>query len=115
MRYSLLVALVPCALLAQTAPADGNAFQKLPPRLDWIQSNGHSPQGTWSGRWFGSHGSARRGDALAMAPERCAIPLLRAPMPEGITDRMALPARPSDSIDPRFVLPAPPVCEERKP
>lgn len=115
MRFCILIALVPCALLAQTAPADGNAFQKLPPRLEWIESGGHSPQGAWDGRWFGSHPSARRGGVFAMAPERCAIPLLRAPVPEGVTDRMAMPPRPSDAIDPQFILPAPAVCEERKP
>jgi hypothetical protein len=119
MRICILVALLPCALLAQTSPpqpAGRDTFRKLPPRLDWIQPGAHMPPGEVAARLFPSPAASRHsGDAMAMLPKVCSIPLLRAAMPTGTTDRMSVPTPPTDSIDPRFVLAAPPVCEERKP
>ena len=67
MRFCILIALVPCALLAQTAPADGNAFQKLPPG-----SSGSSRAATprkARGMGAGSDRTHRRG-AAACSPWR---------------------------------------------
>jgi hypothetical protein len=115
MRYSLLIALVPCALLAQTsAPpaADGSALRKLPQQLKWFQ-----PAGQASASPLAAPANARAGEprmAFAMVT-KCSIPLLRAPMSRGVVDRMAIPEPPVESIDPKFVLPAPAVCEDWKP
>jgi hypothetical protein len=107
MRFCILVALVPCALLAQTSlprAADQDDFRKLPPKFLLIQP---APQ-TLAVR----HGEPR---FVASLQKRCSIPLLRAPVPERDFDKMSIPAPPADKIDPKFVLPAPAVCEGWKP
>ncbi|MGO9229933.1 MAG: hypothetical protein ACLQKA_12110 [Bryobacteraceae bacterium] len=114
MRICILVALLPCALLAQTSPpqtAGPEAFQKLPQRLDWLQPGAQQFQGDLAARLFPAP-ARHRGGAMAMLPKVCSIPLLRAPIPKGKMDRMAVTAPPAESIDPQFVVPAPPVCED---
>jgi hypothetical protein len=103
MRIWILAVLLPAGLLAQTSPpraANQDAFRRLPARVDWFQPGTHSPQ---SGPKM-----------AAVAPGVCSIPLLRVPVPKGAIDRMPLPGLPDASIDPKFVLPAPPVCEAWK-
>jgi hypothetical protein len=119
MRVCILIALLPCALLAQTSPprpADQDAFKKLPQRLDWVQPGTHSPQSEWKMRWFGSPGAVLpSGSAFATLSGVCSIPLLRAPIPKGFSDRISVPTLPGKDFDPKFTLPTPAVCEERKP
>src|SRR5208283_3864781 len=116
MRICILVVLLPCALLAQTSPpqaAGPEAFQKLPQRLDWLQPDAQQLQGDLAARLFPAPAAARhRGGAMAMLPKACSVPLLRAPIPKCKMDRMAVPAPPAESIDPKFVMPAPRVCED---
>ena len=119
MRTWILIALLPGALLAQTSPPhppDQNAFEKLP-RLDWLQSGTHSPQRAWKMPGFVPPGLVLpgRGTALAMLPGKCSIPLLRVPIAKGFSDRMFLQTPPGKAIDPKFILPPPPVCEAWKP
>ncbi len=104
MRYCILIALLPCALLAQISPArpaDQDAFKKLPQRLAWLQPGAPSPQTQWK--------------TVVQLPGVCSIPLLRAPIPKGVVDRMPLLVPHGDAIDPKFILPTPPVCEAWKP
>ncbi|MGB9454763.1 MAG: hypothetical protein WCB12_01885 [Bryobacteraceae bacterium] len=119
MRVWILIALLPGALLAQTSPprpADQNGFEKLPQRLDWLQPGAHSPQGAWRMPGFASPGLVLHdgNPALAMLPKVCSIPLLRVPMAKGSIDRMSVPTPPGKAIDPKFILPIPPVCEDWK-
>jgi hypothetical protein len=117
MRAWILIALLPCALLAQTTPprtADQDAFKKLPQRLDWLQPGTQSPQNQSSVQLFVSPPTTRPGGgALATLSGVCSIPLLRAPIPKGFTDRMSVPAPSADSIDPMPIL-TPAVCEDWK-
>jgi hypothetical protein len=118
MRVWILVALLPCALLAQTSPprpADRDAFKKLPQRLDWLRPGTHSPQSLSSVRLFTSPAATGPGAvAFVMVPRVCSIPLLRVPIPKGFIDRMSVPA-PGKDFDPKFTLPTPAVCEDREP
>jgi len=98
MRVWILVALLPCALLAQTSPprpANQGAFEKLP---------------------LVSPVAIRPGDSVTVAASSgvCSIPLLRVPIPKGVMDRMSVPTPPADSIDRMPVL-TPAVCEDWKP
>ena len=107
MRFCILIALLPCALLAQTSPpraADPEAFRKLPQRFLLIQP---AAQATAV-----RHGEPRFVASLA---KKCSIPLLRAPMPEGDFDKMSILVPRAESIDPKFVLAPPAVCEDWKP
>jgi hypothetical protein len=113
MRFCILIALLPCALAAQTATApaaDENAFRRLPERLDSILAGAQFAQ-------IESTATARHGWTrfVATLPGKCSIPLLRAAVPEGVIYRMPLAIKPTDANDPKFVLPAPRVCEERRP
>ncbi len=117
MRIWVLVALLPSALLAQTSPprpANQGVFEKLPQRLDWLPAGTQLAQR--AGRMPGlvSPGLVLpgRGAALAMLPKACSIPLLRAPVPESVADRMSVPTPSGKAIDPKFILPPPAVCEE---
>ena len=99
MRVWILVALLPCALLAQTSPprpANQGAFEKLP---------------------LVSPVAIRPGDSVTVAASSgvCSIPLLRVPMAKGSIDRMSVPTPPGEAIDPKFILPPPAVCEAWKP
>jgi len=119
-RFCILITLLPCALLAQTSPpkpADPNVFQKLPQRLDWLRFCAHSPQNGWEWHVYASPSFQLPGGGAEVTTmsRSCAIPLLRAPIPKSFSDRMSVPAPPGDAIDPKFVLPTPPVCGERKP
>ncbi|MGB7758464.1 MAG: hypothetical protein WBL61_01470 [Bryobacteraceae bacterium] len=120
MRVSILIALLPCALLAQTSPprpANQDVLKNLQQRLDWFQPGVHSPQSGWEWHvyWSPSVELPGAGVAVATIPGTCSIPLLRAPIPKGFTDRMPLPRLPGDTIDPKMLLPTPSVCGERKP
>ncbi|MGA2273598.1 MAG: hypothetical protein ABSH00_08585 [Bryobacteraceae bacterium] len=119
MLTRILIALLPCGLLAQTSPpqpADRGAFQKLPQHLDWLQPSAQTPQSQWMLRPFGSSGAVLPGGGVALAalPRVCSIPLLRAPLPKGVIDRMPVPVPPADSIDHMPVL-RPAICADRKP
>jgi len=107
MRYCLLVALVPCALLAQTSlprAADRDNFRKLPPKFLLIQPAAPAAAVTHAEPSF-----------VLTVVKKCSIPLLRVTLPEGDIDKMPVPVPPAESIDRKFVLPAPAVCEDRKP
>lgn len=113
MRFYILITLLPCALAAQmaTAPAaDGNAFRKMPERLDSIRAGAQLARNE-------SAATVRPGGTrfVATLPEKCSIPLLRARVPEGVSYSMPFAMKPTDAIDPKFLLPAPKVCEERRP
>jgi len=113
-----ILALLPCALLAQTSPprpADQNAFRKLPQRLDWLQAAAPAPQSEWK-RGFASPRLVLPGGSVTVAASsgKCSIPLLRAPIPKGVIDRMSVPTPPADSIDHMPIL-TPAVCEAWKP
>jgi hypothetical protein len=112
MRFCILITLLPCALASQTAtaPADGNAFRRLPERLDSILAGAQVARNEWAATV--RHGGTR---FMATLPGKCSIPLLRAAVPEGFVDPMPLAIGPEGSIDPKFLLPAPRVCEERRP
>jgi hypothetical protein len=118
-RFSILGALLPCALLAQTSPprpAAQDAFQKLPQRFDWVQAS-PQPQRGWQAQTFASPSAVVPGWTVAMAaiPAVCSIPLLHAPIPESFSDQMSVPTQAGKDFDPKFILTAPPVCEDRKP
>jgi hypothetical protein len=106
-------------LLAQTSPprpADPNVFRKLPQRFDWVQA-APQPQRGLQAQTFASPSAVVPGWTVAMAaiPAACSIPLLRAPIPEGFSDRISVPTQAGKDFDPKFILTAPPVCEDRKP
>jgi len=114
-----ILALLPCALLAQTSPprsADQNAFQKLPQRLDSLQPGTQRAQSEWKKRGFVSPKLVWPGSSVTVSASSsvCSIPLLRASIPKGFIDRMSVPAPPADSIDHMPIL-TPPVCEGWKP
>jgi hypothetical protein len=115
-----ILALLPCALLAQTSPsraADQNAFRKLPQRLDRLQPGTEPPKSESSVQLFVSASNVRPSNSVIvgeMLPNVCSIPLLRAPIPKGFIDRMSVPAPPADSIDHMPIL-TPAVCEDWKP
>jgi hypothetical protein len=135
MRVWILVSLLPCALLAQTSyfptlaarppalpnspprPADQEVLQKLQQRLDWFQPGTHTPQGDWRVRLFAPDSASLPGGAVAVnTPSKaCSIPLVRVTIAPGAVDHMSLPTPPGKDFDPKFVLPAPPVCEAWKP
>ena len=120
MRYCILIALLPCAVLAQTSPprpADAKAFQKLPQRLDWVQLGARSPQGQWPIYLYRSPSTVQfgGGDAPATLCGTCSIPLLHVPIPKNFVDRMSVPSQSGKDFDPKFTLPTPAVCEEQKP
>jgi hypothetical protein len=107
MRFCILVALVPCALLAQTSPprpADQDNFRHLPPRLSLIQPAAQAA-------------AVRRGEPsfVLTLVKKCSIPLLRAPVPERDIDKISVPVPRADKIDPKFLLTPPAVCEDWKP
>ena len=113
-----ILALLPCALLAQTSPprpVDRDAFQKLPQRLDWLQPAAPAPQSEWK-RGFVSPRLVLPGASVTVAASSgvCSIPLLRVPIPKGVMDRMSVPTPPADSID-RMPILTPAVCEDWKP
>ena len=121
MRVWILMAFLPCALLAQTSPprlADRDAFRKLPQRLDWLQVGTPSAQNESGAQLFASASNVRPGYIVFVGevlPDVCSIPLLRAPIPEGVFDRMSVPRPLGRDLDPKFTLPTPPVCEASKP
>jgi hypothetical protein len=107
MRFCILIALVPCALLAQTSlprAADQDNFRKLPPKFLLIQPDAPGVAVRHAEPSF-----------VLKLVKKCSIPLLRAPLPERDIDKMPAPVPRADSIDPKFVLPAPAVCEDWKP
>ena len=107
MRFCILVALVPCALLAQASPPrtlDPEAFRNLPRRFLLTQPAPHAAVVRYSWPRF-----------VATPPAKCSIPLLRAPVPERDIDKMSVPVPSADKIDPKFAVPAPAVCEDWKP
>jgi hypothetical protein len=113
MRFYILITLLPCALAAQTATApaaQGNAFRRLPERLNSILAGAQFAQNESAA--IVRHGGTR---FMATLPGKCSIPLLRVGVPDGVIDPMPLAIGPEASIDPKFVLPAPRVCEERRP
>lgn len=120
MRIWILAALLPCALLAQTSPprpADRDAFKKLPQRLDWLKFVAHSPQSGWEWHeyWSPAVGLPGGGAEVSTRSRSCSIPLLRAAIPKGTFDHISAPNPSGKDIDPKFILPTPPVCEDRKP
>ena len=120
MRLWVLLALLPCALPAQSAPpgpGDGDVFHRLQQRLDWFQPAAHPPEGAWKARVDRPAGKAlpAGGVVLFTASGVCSIPLLRVPVDEGFVDPMSMAMPPRSAIDPKFALPAPPVCEAWKP
>ena len=107
MRFCILIALVPCALLAQASPPrtlDPEAFRQLPRRFLLIQPAPHSAVVRY--RWP---------RMVATLAKKCSIPLLRAPVPDRDIDKMSVPVPGVGSIDPKFVLPPPAVCKDWKP
>jgi hypothetical protein len=114
-----ILALLPSALLAQASPprpADQNAFQKLPQRLDRLQPGTQPAQSESSVQLFVSPAATRPAGSVTVTASSgvCSIPLLRAPIPKGVIDRMSVPAPPADSIDHMPIL-TPAVCEAWKP
>jgi len=114
-----ILALLPCALLAQTSPprpAGRNAFRKLPQRLDSLLPGSQPPNRASSVQLFVSAAGARPGVVVALMSSAsvCSIPLLRVPVPEGAFDRMSVPAPPADSID-HMPVQTPAVCQDPKP
>jgi hypothetical protein len=125
MRICVLITLLPCTLLAQTSDAPPADRGVLRHPQHWFHIGTHSLRMDSTVRIFPEqvgdllhHFPASRPPgavAVNTPPKTCSIPLLRVPMAQGTVDRISVPRPPGKDVDPKFSLPAPPVCEAWKP